>query len=157
MNMTVEAPEHMYGIEELAELAGVSRRTVRYYVQRGLLPTPTGLGRGRHYTEEHLATLVRIRELQERGVPLLEIAAQLAGHEEEEASVPLARASVSARSAEAQRLEPEQSTWSRIALSSEVEVFVRGRRLSAEQVQKLGRAVERVLRERSDEREEGGR
>jgi len=71
----------IYGVEELAERAGVTRRTVRYYVQRELLPPPRGLGRGKHYTEAHLATLVRIKELQEAGVPLDEIAARLQGRE----------------------------------------------------------------------------
>jgi DNA-binding transcriptional MerR regulator len=36
-----------YGIDELAELGGVSRRTVRYYVQEQLLPPPLGVGAGR--------------------------------------------------------------------------------------------------------------
>jgi len=59
-----------FSIEELATKAGVSRRTVRYYVQRGLLPAPYGLGRGRHYGEEHLAALLQAKMLQERGVDL---------------------------------------------------------------------------------------
>ena len=34
----------LYAIGELADLGGISRRTVRYYVQEGLLPPPRGLG-----------------------------------------------------------------------------------------------------------------
>ena len=71
--------ERCYGIKELAELGGVTRRTVRYYVQRGLLPTPLGTGRGPHYTPAHLERLIQIRQLQETGVPLAEIAARLDG------------------------------------------------------------------------------
>lgn len=76
-----EAPhtDPRYTIGELADRAGVSRRTVRYYVQRELLPAPDGLGRGAHYTDEHLARLIRIRELQEAGVPLADIALTLDG------------------------------------------------------------------------------
>ena len=66
-----------YSIGELADLGGVSRRTVRYYVQRGLLEAPTGLGRGRHYTRRHLDTLTRVRKLQEAGYGLAEIAGGL--------------------------------------------------------------------------------
>src|SRR6266403_2148710 len=55
--------ERYYRIEELAELGGVTRRTVRYYVQRGLLPTPLGTGRGPHYTQAHLERLIHIRQL----------------------------------------------------------------------------------------------
>ncbi len=62
-----------YAIEELATLGGVSRRTVRYYVQEGLIPPPLGLGRGNHYTPEHLEQLLRVRALQENGRTLVEI------------------------------------------------------------------------------------
>ncbi len=62
--------EARYGVEELAGLAGVSRRTVRYYVQEGLLPPPFGLGRGRHYGPAHLEPLIRLKSLQEQGLTL---------------------------------------------------------------------------------------
>jgi DNA-binding transcriptional MerR regulator len=54
-------------IGELADAAGISRRAVRFYVQRGLLPTPSGLGRGRHYDEGHLNCLRQIQKLQAAG------------------------------------------------------------------------------------------
>src|SRR5262250_567509 len=82
--------ERRYGIEELAELGGVTRRTVRYYVQRGLLPTPLGTGRGPHYTPAHLQRLIHIRKLQETGVPLAEIVVQLDGGPQMPLSVPAA-------------------------------------------------------------------
>lgn len=66
-------------IDELASLGGVSRRTVRFYVQRGLLPGPEGAGRGAGYTPAHLERLVRIRDLQAAGVPLTAIAEVLEG------------------------------------------------------------------------------
>jgi DNA-binding transcriptional MerR regulator len=50
-----------YGIKELAEVGG-TRRTARYYVQRGLLPTPLGTGGGHHYTLAHLERLIHIRK-----------------------------------------------------------------------------------------------
>ena len=73
-----------YSIEELAAKAGVSRRTVRYYVQRGLLPAPYGLGRGRHYGEEHLAALLQAKLFQERGLDLESIREALAGESRNE-------------------------------------------------------------------------
>lgn len=66
-----------YAIGDLADLGGVSRRTVRYYVQEGLLPQPLGLGRGNHYGEQHLAQLLRVKRLQEAGRTLEEIRAEL--------------------------------------------------------------------------------
>src|SRR6266404_5771758 len=62
-----------YSIVELAELGGVSRRTVRYYVQESLLPPPLGVGRGRHYGSEHLARLLAVKAMQEQGMTLEEI------------------------------------------------------------------------------------
>lgn len=62
-----------YSIDELAVAAGVSRRTVRFYVQRGLIPPPSGLGRGSHYTKVHLDAILRVRMLQRQGVPLQEV------------------------------------------------------------------------------------
>ena len=62
-----------YSIAQLADLAGINRRTVRYYVQRNLLPPPFGSGRGSYYDERHLERLLEIRDLQLKGIPLSEI------------------------------------------------------------------------------------
>lgn len=69
--------ERNYSIGGLADAAGVSRRTVRFYVQRDLLPPPEGLGRGAHYTDEHLARLLQVKAWQEEGVALDDIRARL--------------------------------------------------------------------------------
>jgi len=67
--------QRRFGIDELADLGGVSRRTVRYYVQEGLLPEPLGVGRGRHYDRRHLDALLRVKTGQEAGRSLDEIRA----------------------------------------------------------------------------------
>jgi DNA-binding transcriptional MerR regulator len=66
-----------FGIDELAGLGGVSRRTVRYYIQEDLLPAPLGVGRGRHYDRTHLDRLLRVKALQEAGRSLDEVRALL--------------------------------------------------------------------------------
>lgn len=66
-----------YAIGELATLGGVSRRTVRYYVQEGLIRPPLGLGRGNHYTPEHLDQLLRVKAMQESGRTLDDIRREL--------------------------------------------------------------------------------
>ena len=119
--------ERCYGIEELAELGGVTRRTVRYYVQRGLLPTPLGTGRGPHYTPAHLERLIHIRKLQETGVPLAEITARLDGVLQTPGSVP--------------EVPPERSTWMRFVLADGVELHVRTGAASLQPSQ-LARLVE---------------
>lgn len=121
--------EALYGVEELAERAGVSRRTVRYYVQRGLLPPPTGVGRGKHYTEQHLATLLRIRDQQAAGVLL------------EQMLPSAARPSAD----EARTISPEQSVWTRIVIADGVELHLRDRRLSEPRLEQLAGALQRLI------------
>jgi DNA-binding transcriptional MerR regulator len=54
-----------YRIGEAAERAGVSSRTLRWYEEIGLLaPTAHTSGGARRYSEEDLARIVQIRELQ---------------------------------------------------------------------------------------------
>lgn len=62
-----------YTIDDLCELTGYSRRTIRYYIQEGLLEPPAGRGRGGYYYDSHLAQLVQIRSLQEMGMSLVSI------------------------------------------------------------------------------------
>lgn len=58
-------------IAELAELAGVSVRTVRYYHQVGALPEPPRRSNGyRDYTVDHLVSVLRIHQLTSSGLSL---------------------------------------------------------------------------------------
>lgn len=66
-----------YTLTELARLADVTPRTVRYYVQRGLLPSPRAAGRATRYGDPHLLRLRLIRRLQREHLPLAEIRARL--------------------------------------------------------------------------------
>ena len=59
-------------IEQLAEQAGVSVRTVRYYISQGLLPGPGARGKYASYGDDHLARLQLIRRLVDQHVPLAE-------------------------------------------------------------------------------------
>ncbi len=60
-------------IGELAAAAGVTTRTVRYYVQQGLLPSPGTRGPGSRYDRGHLDRLIFIKRLQSQHLPLSEI------------------------------------------------------------------------------------
>lgn len=57
-------------IDELANQAGMTSRTIRAHQARGLLPPPRLEGRTGYYGEEHLRRLELIEELQERGFSL---------------------------------------------------------------------------------------
>jgi DNA-binding transcriptional MerR regulator len=60
-------------IHELAEKAGVTVRTIRYYTIEGLLPPPISHGKFAYYTKDHLHRLELIRQLKDAYLPLREI------------------------------------------------------------------------------------
>ena len=137
----------LLSIGSLADAAGVSRRTVRFYVQRGLLPAPVGLGRGAHYTEAHLARLLEIKTWQEQGFPLDEVRARLGLRDR--------RASRDRRTSAKYPLEVQApseddapgNAWFRQPLMSGFELHVAGGRtpLSAEQLAQLSRHLHAIL------------
>lgn len=67
-----------YKLEDLAQQAEVAPRTVRYYLQRGLLPAPEFKGKDTSYGREHLLRLLAIKRLQAAHLPLDAIEARLA-------------------------------------------------------------------------------
>lgn len=66
-------------IGDFAAAAGVSARTVRYYIVEGLLPPPEGAGLGAMYDQAHLDRLRLILRLKDAYLPLKEIRRQLTG------------------------------------------------------------------------------
>ncbi|MFI6691733.1 MerR family transcriptional regulator [Streptomyces sp. NPDC050433] len=63
-----------YRMKELADAAGITVRTVRFYRERGLIPPPRREGRIAWYDSHHLARLRTIAALLERGHTLTGIA-----------------------------------------------------------------------------------
>ena len=61
-------------LQQLSERADVPVRTIRFYIQKGLLAAPEGEKRGAYYTDGHLSDLLRIRKWQEAGLSLDAIA-----------------------------------------------------------------------------------
>ena len=108
-----------FSIDELADAAGISRRAVRFYIQKKLLPAPHGSKRGSWYGEDHLERLNAIRDLAGRNIPLMSMAPVLDGIE----SLPLPPAPP-------QRRMPD-AAWHRIALADGVELSVRADKMGA--------------------------
>jgi DNA-binding transcriptional MerR regulator len=104
-----------YGIGDLARLGGVSRRTVRYYVQEGLIPPPLGVGRGNHYGAEHLEQIIRVKTMQEAGRTLDEIRRG-----------PSDRAAVRRKADAGEAVRVDRSLWRRLTLAPGVELHVAG-------------------------------
>lgn len=69
--------ERVYKIGELAEVTGITPRTIRYYTSEGLLPSPDARGAHALYGAEHLRRLRLIGRLKESYLPLGEIKATL--------------------------------------------------------------------------------
>lgn len=118
--------DEAFSLETLAALSGVSERTIRYYITRGLLLGPVRGGRGAFYTEGHLRRLQEIREQQQRGFTLTAIERL-------------------ATAAEAERL-PEPETWLSYKIAPDLVVQVRGG-TSPWRVRQVRSALERLAKE----------
>jgi DNA-binding transcriptional MerR regulator len=70
-----------YTLDQLCALTDMTKRTVRYYMQLGLVDRPIGETRAAHYTSLHLEQLLQIRKLADAGVSLERIREVLAGGE----------------------------------------------------------------------------
>lgn len=70
--------DRRYSADELSALSGTPRRTIRYYIQMGLVDRPIGETRAAHYNWKHLGQLLRIRSFIEAGLSLERIGQILA-------------------------------------------------------------------------------
>jgi DNA-binding transcriptional MerR regulator len=112
-------------IESLATLAGVTARTIRFYIAEGLLERPVGEKRGAHYLQRHLEQLLLIRRWSEAGLSLERIRELVHGAPEDPPRRPTAPGSV--------------EVWSRMTLVDGLELHVEPSRagLSPEQLRAL--------------------
>jgi DNA-binding transcriptional MerR regulator len=85
--------DRTFDLNDLCQQSGVTTRTVRYYVQQGLLPSP-GLGAGARYGEGHLVRLRLIRRLQAEHLPLAEIRRRMEGLDDQAVRALLEKSSV---------------------------------------------------------------
>jgi DNA-binding transcriptional MerR regulator len=60
----------VFTLDQLCMLADCNKRTVRYYMQLGLVERPEGETRAARYGRRHLEQLLQIRQLSESGVSL---------------------------------------------------------------------------------------
>ena len=123
-----------YSIDELATLAGVTPRTVRYYIAEGLVARPEGEKRGAHYLRRHLEQLLLIRRWTDAGLSLERVRELIAGAPEDPPR----------RSAPPGSVE----VWSRVTLADGLELHLEPGRagLAPEQVRSLVRSVAALYR-----------
>ena len=67
---TVKEDEKTYTLDELSALTGITKRNVRYYMQKGLVDRPGGTGKGSYYTQAHLDQLQETRKWKQAGLSL---------------------------------------------------------------------------------------
>ncbi len=75
--MATDHTQPRWNLTELTQEAGVSVRTVRYYIAEGLLPPPDANGPRSFYTQGHLDRLRLIDRLKASYLPLKEIRRRL--------------------------------------------------------------------------------
>lgn len=66
-----------FDLQELASQAGVTARTIRYYIKQGLLPSAESRGPLTRYSAGHLDRLHLINRLKQEHLPLSEIRLRL--------------------------------------------------------------------------------
>ncbi len=59
-----------FSLEELCTLANLPRRTVRYYIQLGLVDRPQGETRAARYRQSHLEQLLQVKKWTREGLSL---------------------------------------------------------------------------------------
>jgi DNA-binding transcriptional MerR regulator len=118
-------------LDDLAKRAGISPRTVRYYLQRGLLPAPEFRGPDTTYDESHLLRLRAIRRLQDAYWPLPTIASLLESRDLEGiASIvegdlpPTPRNATAAGAHRPHHASRAASTWERHVLAEGLELWI---------------------------------
>jgi DNA-binding transcriptional MerR regulator len=124
-----------HSIDELAVLAGVTPRTIRFYIAQGLLDRPVGEKRGAHYLTRHLEQLLLIRRWTDAGLSLDRVRELLQGAPED----PPPR-----------RTQPGSiEVWSRVTLADGLEVHIEPGRagLSPEQVRALVQGITGLYRQ----------
>ena len=129
-----DTPER-FSIDELSTLAGVTPRTVRYYIAQGLLDRPEGEKRGAHYLRRHLEQLLLTRRWTDAGLSLDRVRELIAGAPEDPP----------------RRAAPPGSVevWSRVTVADGLEVHLEPGRagLSPEQVRALVRGITALYRQ----------
>ena len=129
-----DSPER-FSIDELSTLAGVTPRTVRYYIAEGLVDRPEGEKRGSHYLRRHLEQLLVIRRWTDAGLSLERVRELMAGAPEDPAPRRAAPGAV--------------EVWSRVTMADGLEVHIEPGRagLTPEQVRALVRGITALYRQ----------
>jgi DNA-binding transcriptional MerR regulator len=123
-------------LNELCTLVDIPKRTVRFYVENGVVDRPEGIKRGAYYTQKHVEQLLEIKKWQQAGLSLERIK-DLLNDLDCGASLPPQK----------QRQPGDVDVWSHIFLQDGVELLIEPRRsgLSPEQVNRISQVLQAML------------
>ncbi|GGD59562.1 helix-turn-helix domain-containing protein [Lacimicrobium alkaliphilum] len=76
-----------YSLDQLATLTDLPKRTIRYYMHKGLVARPEGARKTATYTEQHLEQLMLVKKWKQAGLNLERIGELL---QQETPEMPLA-------------------------------------------------------------------
>ena len=129
-----------YGFDELCALVELPSRTVRYYIQLGLVDRPDGLNRGARYTSRHVEQLLTVKKWQAAGLSLDRIRELLHGDETLLPPPP-------------PKAPGTIEVWSRLLIAPGIELHIEAgeAKLSPEQLRHLFRQVIRSYQETKNE------
>ena len=131
-----------FNLDEICTLSELTRRTVRYYIQIGLVDRPHGVGKGAYYTQHHIEQLLLVRKWQLAGLSLERIGE-------------IIKQPSSGQLPPAPRRAGTVEVWSHLVVAEGVEVNLEPGRagLSPEQVREFFRGVTQVFEQLNENKE----
>lgn len=84
MTQTTSTPNveaDTFNMFRLSAITGLTPRTIRYYIAKGLCPKPYGQRRGAYYDRTHVVALMELKRRKEQGYRLSELKASKADGE----------------------------------------------------------------------------
>jgi len=140
----MNASTEKYSLDDLASLVDLPKRTIRYYIQQGLVDRPEGAKRGAHYLRHHLEQLLEIRKWQKAGLSLERIA-ELLIEPDGESLPPVPR-----------RKPGEVQVWSHLFIGEGLELLIDPKQsnLDPKQIRELSRGVMALMKDIQNTRQD---
>lgn len=128
-----------YIFNELCSLVELPIRTVRFYIQKGLVSPPEGSRKGAYYTQKHLDELLAIRKWQRAGLSLERIRELLSEGSVEPGELPPPRG----------RRSGDVELWSKLYIKDGLEIHLEPKMagMSQEQTREFCRRVMELAEE----------
>ncbi len=123
-----------FTLDELISLVDLPKRTVRFYIQKGLVDRPEGPRRTATYTDRHLEQLLTIKKWQRAGLSLDRISQILRQEAEGELPPPPPKKA------------GDVEVWSRLHLHEGMELHIEPQKagLTPEKVRQLAREITKL-------------